>query len=169
MEILADLGDVSLARATRDHVGTIERLLADDPTSPRHVATNTLISDDLLGVGPADADLEAVFEQIVADPNQELIVVLDEGDRVIGTLQLTFVRTLARGGVARAVVSGARIRAGHDSLGIAKRMFAWAIDHARSRGARVLIVMSEKNRAHIHGFYTTMGFRPSHDGLTLPL
>ena len=29
MEILADLGDVSLARATRDHVGTIERLLAD--------------------------------------------------------------------------------------------------------------------------------------------
>ena len=86
MEILADLGDVSLARATRDHVGTIERLLADDPTSPRHVATNTLISDDLLGVGPADADLEAVFEQIVADPNQALIVVLDEGDRVIGTL-----------------------------------------------------------------------------------
>ena len=71
--------------------------------------------------------------------------------------------------MARAVVSGARIRAGHDSLGIAKRMFAWAIDHARSRGARVLIVMSEKNRAHIHGFYTTMGFRPSHDGLTLPL
>ena len=93
---------------------------------------------------------------------------LTEAERVMGPLQLTVVRPVARGSVARAVFSGARIRAGHDSLGIAKRMFAWAIDHARSRGARVLIVMSEKNRAHIHGFYTTMGFRPSHDGLTLP-
>ncbi len=169
MEILADLGDVSVARATRDHVATIERLLADDPTSPRHVATTTLISDDLLGAGRADADLDAVFTVIDADPHQELLVVLDDGDRAIGTLQLTFVPTMARGGGIRAVVSGARVRAGSASLGIAKRVFAWVVEHARSRGARVLIVISDKNRAHIHGFYTTMGFRPSHDGLTLTL
>lgn len=169
MEILADLGDVAVARATREHVSTIERLLADDPTSPQHVATTTLISDDLLGAGPADPDLEAIFDVIDADPHQELLVILDEGDRAIGTLQITFVQTMARGGGARAVVSGARVRAGADSLGIAKRVFAWVVEHCRERGARVLIVISDKNRAHIHGFYTTMGFRPSHDGLTLTL
>ncbi|HHU38900.1 MAG TPA: GNAT family N-acetyltransferase [Propionibacterium sp.] len=169
MEMLVDLGDVCVARATRDDVGTIERLLADDPTSPQHVATNTLISDDLLGAGHTDTDLGEVFDEIRADPNQDLLVICDEGDRVIGTLQVTFVRTMARGGGVRAVVSGARVRAGRDSLAIAKRVFAWVIEHCRARGARVLIVVTDKNRAHIHGFYTTMGFRPSHDGLTLPL
>lgn len=169
MEILVDLGDVSLARATREHVPTIERLLADDPTSPRHVATATLVSDDILGAGPPDADLNAVFDLIDADPHEELLVILDEGDRVIGTLQLSFVHTMARGGGVRAVVSGARVRGGSDSISIAKRVFAWVVDHCRARGARVLIVMSDKNRAHLHGFFTTMGFRPSHDGLTLPL
>ena len=59
---MADLGDIAVARATREHVGTIERLLADDPTSPRHVATTTLTSDDILGAGPADADLLAAAE-----------------------------------------------------------------------------------------------------------
>lgn len=169
MEILADLGDIAVARATREHVGTIERLLADDPTSPRHVATTTLTSDDILGAGPADADLLAAFEVIDADPNQEVLVVLDDGDRAIGTVQVTFVPSLARGGGVRAVVTGARVRAGDDSISIAKRVFAWLIEHSRERGARVVVVLSEKDRAHIHGFYTTMGFRASHDGLTLPL
>lgn len=169
MAILADLGDVSVARARREHVPTIERLLADDPTSPRHVATTTLVSDDHLGVRDGDVDLLAVFDVIDADPHQELLVILDEGDRVIGTLQLSFVHTLARGGGVHAVVSGARVRAGKDSLDISRRVFAWVVDHCRERGARVLIVLSDKDRAHIHGFFTTMGFRPSHDGLMLPL
>lgn len=169
MQILADLGDVYVARAEREHVPTIERLLADDPTSPHHVATTTLLSDDHLGQAPADVDLEAVFDAIDTDPNQELVVVLDDGDRVIGTLQLSFIASLARGGAVRAFVAGARIRAGSDSISIAKRLFAWVVERARERGARVLIALPDKNRAHIHGFYTTMGFRPSHDGLTLPL
>ena len=79
MEMLVDLGDVCVARATRDDVGTIERLLADDPTSPQHVATNTLISDDLLGVGHTDTDLGEVFDEIRADPNQDLLVINRRG------------------------------------------------------------------------------------------
>lgn len=169
MEILADLGDVCVARAEREHVATIERLLADDPTSPQHVATTTLIGDEFLGPAPEGADLDAVFAAIEADPNQELLVVLDEGDRAIGTLQLTYVPTLARGGVVRAFVAAARIRAGADSISIAKRVFAFVVEHARERGARVLIALPDKNRAHIQGFYTTMGFRSTHDGLVLPL
>lgn len=169
MQILADLDGFSVVRATREHLPTIERLLADDPTSPRHVATTTLISDDLLGPTPEDPDLEAVFASLDADPNQLLAVVVDDGERVVGTLQLTLVPTLARGGGVRAFVSGARIRAGSDSVAIGKRVFAWVVDHARSRGARVLVVITDKNRAHIHGFFTTMGFRSSHDGLVLPL
>ena len=169
MEILADLGEMRVARATREHIPAIERLLADDPTSPEHVATTNLVSDDLLGAAPAGVDLQAIFTRIVTDPNQTLLVVLDDGDRVIGTMQVTLLPTMARGGGIRAIVSGARIRAGADSIGIARRVFEWMTGYARDNGARVLIVVTDKNRAHIRGFYTTMGFRASHEGLVLPL
>lgn len=169
MEILADLGDVAVARASRDHLPTIERLLADDPTSPRHVATTTLVSDDMLGQAPGDADLERAFALIDADPHQLLAVVVDEGDRVVGTFQVSLLPTLARGGAVRAIVTGARIRSGTDSIAIAKQVFGWVVEYARDQGARVLVVNTDKTRAHIHGFYTTMGFRPSHDALVLPL
>lgn len=169
MDILADLDGVRIVRATRDHIGTIERLLADDPTSPKHVPTTTLTSDDLLGECPEDADLEAAFDRIQADPNQALVMILDDMDHTLGTLQISFLPTLARGGGVRAVVTSARIRAGADSIAIGRRVFGWAVEYAREQGARVLVVITDKNRAHIHGFFTTMGFRSSHDGLVLPL
>ncbi|TBT85864.1 GNAT family N-acetyltransferase [Propioniciclava sinopodophylli] len=169
MDFLVDLGDVCVARATREHISAIERLLADDPTSPQHVATTNLVSDDMLGEGPQGADLEEAFARIDADPNQDLFVVLDDGDRAIGTMQLSLLPTMARGGGIRGVVTGARIRAGADSIIIARRVVGWLAEHARERGARVLIIITDKNRAHIHGFYTTMGFRQSHEGLVLPL
>ncbi|MFP5416166.1 MAG: GNAT family N-acetyltransferase [Actinomycetes bacterium] len=169
MEILAELDGISVARATPALIPTIERLLADDPTSPQHVATTTLISDDALGPTPEGSDLTQAFARIDSDPNQLLAVILDEDERVIGTFQLTFMPSMSRGGAVRAIVSGARVRAGSDSIAIGKRVFSWLVEHARNQGARMLVVITDKNRAHIHGFYTTMGFRPSHDGLTMPL
>lgn len=169
MEILADLDDLTIVRATREHLVAIDRLLADDPTSPRYVATTTLISDDLLGPAVEDHELEEAFARIDADPNQVLAVVLDDTEHVVGTFQLTFVTTLARGGAVRAVVSEARLVAGPQSIAIGRRVFAWIIEASRRAQARVLVVVSDKQRAHIHGFFTTMGFRLSHDGLTLPL
>ena len=94
---------------------------------------------------------------------------IDDYDRIIGTLQLSFVTTMARGGGIRAFVSGARIRAGADSIEVGKEVFSWTVKYAKSRGARVLMVTTDKDRAHIHGFFTTMGFRASHDALTLSL
>ncbi|MFT3876168.1 MAG: GNAT family N-acetyltransferase [Propioniciclava sp.] len=169
MEILAELGDVAVARADQEHLPTIARLLADDPTSPQYVATTTLISDEILGPLRAVFDLEPFFERIIADPNQLLAVVLDEGDRAIGTFQLTMIPTLGRGGALLAVASNARVRAGADSVAVSKRVFTWVIEHARAQGAKALLVIAEKERAHMHGFFTTMGFRPTHDGLVLPL
>ena len=169
MEILAVLGDVSVARATRDHISAIERLLADDPTSPQHVATTNLVSDDLLGAGPVGPDHDATIARHHQDPTHPLIGVLDDGDRAIGTLQLSLLPTMARGGGIRALVTSARVRAGADSVSISRRVFQWMTGYAREKGARVLIVVTDKNRAHIHGFYTTMGFRASHEGLVLPL
>ena len=60
-----------------------------------------LLADDQLGAGredPADAArYRAAFDLIDADPAQMLAVAQD-GDRVVGTLQLTFIPGLARGG-----------------------------------------------------------------------
>lgn len=169
MEILAELGDVAVARAEQAHLPTIARLLADDPKSPQYVATTTLISDELLGPLRAVLDLEPFFARIDADPNQLLAVILDEGDRVIGTFQISLIPTLGRGGALLAVASNARVRAGSDSVPVAKRVFSWVIDYARAQEAKALVVITDKDRAHMHGFFTTMGFRSSHDGLVLPL
>lgn len=169
MQILAELDDIAIARATSEQLATIERLLADDPTSPRHVATTTLTSDDLHGVQPAGRDLTQLFERIDADPNQFLAVILDDGSRVIGTFQLTWVPSLAHSGSIKALVSGVRIRSGADSVSVGRRSLMWAADHARAEGARALLVVTDKNRAHVHGFYRTLGFRPTHDGFVLPL
>lgn len=169
MQILAELDGAAVARATIENIPTIERLLADDPTSPQHVATTTLIGDEVLGNAPLEGDLAEAFARIDADPNQLLLVILDDSERVIGTLQLTFVSTMARGGSIKALVSGARIRAGADSITLGKRVFAWVVKYAKSRGARVLVITIDKDRAHIQGFFTTMGFRAGHDAMTLSL
>ncbi len=169
METLGYLDDLVIARAAREHLPVIERLLADDQTSPRHVATANLLSDDMLGAPCEPSRVETMFAQIDADPNQVLAVVLDDTERVVGTFQLSFVPTLARGGALRTLVTGARIRSGSDAVAIARQVFGWITEHARRRGARVLIVTIDKDHAHMLGFYTTLGFRPSHEGLTLPL
>lgn len=169
MDILARLGDIALVRATAAHLAAIERLLADDPTSPDHVATTTLIGDNILGETPEGADLDAAFGHIDSDPNQLLAVALDSDSTVIGTFQLTFLTTLARGGGTRVIVTGARFRSGPDAVAQARETFAWIARYAAERGARAIAVSTERDRAHIHGFYTTLGFRYTHDGLSLPL
>lgn len=169
MDTLVYLDTVSIARATAEHVPVIERLLADDPTSPQHVATTTLVGDSVLGEGPDDADLTAAFEVIDADPNQLLAVIMDDTGHVIGTFQVSLLTSLARGGGSRAIITGARIRSGPDAVDVAKQILAWITEYAASRGARAVVVSTERDRAHIQSFYTTLGFRHTHDGLSLPL
>jgi GNAT superfamily N-acetyltransferase len=160
MSLLAEIsaGGVTYAvrRALREDVAAIVRLIADDQIGA---------SRDGGELGP----YERAFDLIDADPAQLLVVVVDPGGTVVGTLQLTFIPGLARRGGLRAQVEAARIRRDLRGQGLGHELLAWAIDEARRRGCALVQLTSDKRRAGAHRFYARLGFSASHEGLKLRL
>lgn len=133
-----------------------------------------LLADDSLGRSREDVDsadltpYRPAFELIDAD-SAHLLVVAARGPDVVGTLQLTFIPGLARGGALRAQIEAVRIRADTRSDGLGTAMFRWAIDESRNRGCALLQLTSDKQRRDAHRFYERLGFVASHEGLKLTL
>src|SRR6202020_3575009 len=84
-------------RATEADVPAIIKMLADDRLGA---------SREALGAESLPRYLDA-FHVIDADANQFLLVV-DDGKEIVGTLQLTFIVGLARGGLKRGLVEAVR-------------------------------------------------------------
>lgn len=142
--------------ATHRDVAAIVRLLADDKLGQQR--------EDYRDPLP-EAYYEA-FNRIDQDPNQELMVVeLDE--QVIGTLQLSFIPYLTYRGGIRAQIEAVRIDKDHRGAGLGQDMMKWAIDRARSKGAHVLQLTTDKKRPDALLFYERLGFVASHEGLKL--
>lgn len=133
-----------------------------------------LLADDLLGtlrevVGDVpDAAYEAAFAAIEADPNQLLAVAEGDGE-VVGTLQLTFIPGLSRGGAWRGQIEAVRVASGRRGEGLGHRMFEWAIAECRTRGCRLVQLTTDKSRPEAHRFYDDLGFVASHVGYKLSL
>ncbi|MET2986253.1 GNAT family N-acetyltransferase [Aureibaculum conchae] len=109
------------------------------------------------------------FENIDADPNQELMVIENDTSEVIGTLQLSFIQYLTYKGGTRAQIEAVRIREDFRGKGIGKLMFEWAINRAKERNAHVLQLTTDKKRPDALAFYKSLGFVNSHEGMKLHL
>ncbi len=132
----------------------IVALLADDPLSQHR------------GDEPGGADLgyREGFAEIGTDPSNALIVLEDDGV-VIGTMQLTRLPGLSRGGASRLQIEGVRVRGDRRSGGFGGAMIRWATDVAApSVGARMVQLTSDASRTAAHAFYERLGFTPSHIG-----
>ncbi|MFC7621810.1 GNAT family N-acetyltransferase [Microlunatus sp. GCM10028923] len=152
------LGDGLIVRRARAaEVGTIIALLRDDPLGRNREAD---ASDE---AGYADA-----FVQIDRDPNQLLAVVEDEG-RIVGTCQLTFIAGLSRRGALRMIIEAVRVAAELRGRGLGGRLIGWAIERARERGAGLVQLTTDKSRVDAHRFYERLGFVASHEGMKLQL
>lgn len=131
-----------------------------------------LLSDDVLGSqrenAPRARYLEA-FAEIDADPGQLLVVVRDAADALVGTLQLTLIPGLSRGGAKRLQIEAVRMAASVRGSGLGSALFAWAHDYGRAHGASMAQLTADKQRADAHRFYQRLGYRPSHEGFKLPL
>ncbi|WP_433060325.1 N-acetyltransferase family protein [Dactylosporangium sp. CS-033363] len=131
-----------------------------------------LLADDVLGRARDSAGVDAVYErafqQIDADPRNELIVV-EEHDDVIACLQVTYIPGLSRHGTERALVESVRVRADQRNKGVGVALMHWVIDRARARGCGLVQLTTDKARADAYRFYLRLGFTPSHEGLKLPL
>ena len=137
----------------------IVALLADDPLgAAREIAAER----------PDRAYLDA-FAAIDADSNQLLAVAVDDDDRVIGCLQLSFIPGLSRTGMWRGQIESVRIAANHRGSGLGAAMIEWAVEQARARGCGLVQLTSDKRRPDAIRFYEKLGFVASHEGLKLDL
>ena len=143
-------------RATREDVPAIVALLVDDPLGATRETH-----------GEHAAYLRA-FEAIDSDPAHELVV-LDDGGEVVGTLQLTLLPGLSRGGALRAQIEAVRIASSRRGQRLGEQLVTWAIEESRRRGAVIVQLTTDASREGAHRFYERIGFVASHVGMKLPL
>jgi len=131
-----------------------------------------LVADDQLGATREDVgDLTAyqrAFAAIDADPAQ-LLVVLDDGGQVVGTMQLTTIPGLSRRGATRLQVEAVRVAASRRGQGLGEQMVSWALTHARESGCALVQLTTDKSRTDTHRFYERLGFEATHEGFKLDL
>ncbi|MDR6664902.1 GNAT family N-acetyltransferase [Rhizobium sp. 1399] len=141
--------------ARQSDLADIIRLLADDDLG----STREVVSD------PVDIRYLAAFAAIEADPNQLLAVAIDETDRVVGCLQLSFLPGLSRTGMWRGQIESVRIAKSHRGSGLGSQFIEWAIARCAERGCGLVQLTSDKTRADSIRFYEKLGFVTSHEGL----
>lgn len=132
-----------------------------------------MISDDKLGALREDFQVplperyKKAFEFIDKDPNQELIVLENDVGEVMGTLQLSFLQYLTYQGGIRAQIEAVRIHKDHRGQGLGEKMFLWAIERSKERGAHLLQLTTDKKRPEAISFYEKLGFKASHEGMKM--
>ncbi len=131
-----------------------------------------LLADDVIGAGREGgrhlAGYLAAFEAVDADP-AHLLVVLEADGVVAGTMQLTFVPGLSRGGALRCQVEAVRVAPTLRGHGVGEAMLRWGIEESRRRGAALVQLTTDKRRDDAQRFYERLGFVRSHEGLKLDL
>jgi GNAT superfamily N-acetyltransferase len=151
-----------------EHIVFRSALLADVPAIVALLADDELGSQrEITGI-PLDQRYVDAFQAIEADSNQRLVVVVD-GDEIIGTLQLSLIPGIARMGSWRGQIEAVRIAAHRRDSGLGQKMFEWAISECRSRGCRLVQLTTDKSRSDAHRFYEKLGFKASHEGYKLAL
>jgi len=94
-------------------------------------------------------------------------MVLELEGSVIGTFQMTLIPYLNYIGSARAMIESVRIHKDHQGKGYGEKIIKWAIKWAKSKGARMLQLTSDKKRPEAIRFYEKHGFTASHEGFKL--
>ncbi|MEM7381717.1 MAG: GNAT family N-acetyltransferase [Bacteroidota bacterium] len=132
-----------------------------------------LLADDRLGqkreryAEPLPEVYVKALKNILADPNQELMVLESESGGIIGTLQLSFIQYLTYQGGIRAQIEAVRVHKSYRGKGIGQKLFEWAIARAKERGAHLVQLTTDKKRPEELKFYEKLGFTASHEGMKL--
>ncbi len=145
----------SFRPARRCDLTAIIGLLCDDGLG----STREIVSD------PPDARYVAAFDAIESDANQLLALAVEEHDRVIGCLQLTFIPGLSRTGMWRGQIESVRIARDARGLGLGSDFIEWAVALCEMRGCGLVQLTCDKSRMDSIRFYEKLGFVASHEGL----
>jgi GNAT superfamily N-acetyltransferase len=148
--------NVNFRKANRSDVPHIVQLLAEDTIG----MTREQYKE------PLPQSYYAAFDVINADKNNWLIVA-ELDNKIIGTLQLTFITYLTYQGGKRALIEGVRTDKSVRGKGIGRAMLEWAIQKAKEEGCHVVQLTTDKRRPDALEFYKKLGFVASHEGLKL--
>lgn len=135
-------------------------------------AMMVLLSDDAISAARGDqadaADLpayERALAELIEDPSNEILLVVDAADRALGTMQLTRIPGMARRGSTRLLVEAVRVAADQRSSGIGAAMMRWVVGPAAAAtGSSLVQLTSDEARVDAHRFYERLGFVGSHRG-----
>lgn len=152
------MGEIAFRRAKRTDVATIVAMLADDILGNSREDTREPLAEVYF----------KAFEAIDADPNQLLAVMTEDG-RTVGTLQLTFIAGLSRQGALRGQIEAVRVIRDRQGAGLGQKMIEWAIGQCRGRGCAVVQLTTDRSRHDAHRFYERLGFKQSHFGYKIDL
>jgi GNAT superfamily N-acetyltransferase len=152
----ARIGHVTLRRASAADLDPLMALLSDDPVS---AARGDFASDAGRPI------YLGALERVIASPSNDLLVVTDAGQRVMGTMQLTLIPGMARQGSTRLLVEAVRVHSDSRSSGIGSAMMRWVTDIAApALDASLVQLTSDAARIDAHRFYERLGFVASHVG-----
>lgn len=149
----------ALRRAKRQDIAPIVQLMAND----------AIRQADFPEDHETSAGYEQAFAAIDSDPAHLLIVVEDEVQRIVGTMQLTLLPGLARAGATRLQIEAVRVDERLRGNGVGSEMIRWAISEGERRGARLIQLTSDASRKSAHRFYERLGFTASHVGFKFKL
>lgn len=131
-----------------------------------------LLADDELGKkredfqDPLPQSYWDAFAKIEEDPNQELTLVFHQSE-LLACFQLSFIQYLTYQGGMRAQIEAVRVNSKYRGKGIGKIAFEYAITRAKTKGAHVLQLTTDKKRPEALRFYESLGFVASHEGMKI--
>ncbi len=156
--VLRKVNMITFERATDLHLPDLVALLANDPLGSTREDASI----------PLHPSYRSAFDAIMADKNQFLLVALID-QKVVGTLQLSFIPGLAHLGAWRGQIEAVRVHQDHRGSGLGRAMFEWAIDRCRERGCEIVQLTTDKSRQRAHRFYERLRFEATHEGYKLKL
>jgi ribosomal protein S18 acetylase RimI-like enzyme len=154
---MAAISALTIRRARRDDVGIIVRMLADDALG----SGRERIED------PLPPCYFQAFEALDRDPNIQLVVAEDGEGGGVGCLQLCILPGLSSQGASRALIEDVRVASHCRSRGIGEQLVQWAVAEARSRGCKLVELLTHHTRVDAQRFYERLGFQRSHVGMTV--
>src|SRR5699024_4374795 len=95
------------------------------------------------------------------------ILIATENQVVISCRQLTIIPGLARQGMKRAKIEGARVDGKERGKGTGEALLKKAIAIAESEACGLVQLTTDKQRNDAHRFYEQLGFTASHEGMKL--
>ncbi|GGB58998.1 N-acetyltransferase [Roseibium aquae] len=109
-------------------------------------------------------DYKPAFDAMLAAPEMDIYVALDETGAVVGTYQIHFLKGLAFRGRPRVELESVHVRGDQQGKGVGRLMMEHAEELARAANACLVQLTSNKERQGSHVFYQRLGYDQSHLG-----